>query len=65
MSSVWGHCEVKLRYHGGIDAGVVPRLMDMAKVTIKEYSLSIIVIPVTVVRCREGDKFESLFNATS
>jgi len=35
VSSVWGHCEVKLRYHGGIDAGVVPRLMDMAKVTIK------------------------------
>jgi len=35
VSSVWGHCEVRLRYHGGLDSGSVPRLMDMCRVAIK------------------------------
>jgi len=46
VSSVWGHCEITLRYHGGEDGGQPPALTDLCRLQIREVCTKLKTLPI-------------------
>jgi len=46
VSSVWGHCEITLRYHGGEEAGQPPALAELCRLQIREVCTKIKSLPI-------------------